>query len=234
MAFPVDAGRQPSSVGAVNTSHTVTLTGSIAAGNLLIIGFSYAITANTVTWPGGWTAIPSGANEQTSGSSEGLASAYRWADGTEGASISVGTSVGTRSASICWRITGAMNPATQAPEALTAIGVNGQADPPSLTPTGGAKDYLWLAIGANSSLTELTTAPTNYSNFDHAQALAGTGAATSAIGGATRQLNAASENPGAFAGAEATSEWVGLTIAIHPAGAAAPAKIHRLETLGVG
>jgi hypothetical protein len=224
MAFANVAGRQPSSEDSNKTSHTVLLPGSIAAGDLLIAVFTYSVTANTITWPGGWTAIPNGAKEETGGSSQGIATAYRQADGSEGGSITVGTSGTCRSASVVLRITDHENPATQAPEAASTNGLNGPANPPSLTITGGPKDILWIACGGNSHSSIYTTAPANYSNLQQDQGDGGgTAGAYSNVGTAERQLNASTEDPGAFAGSDAVSEWCGVTIAIHPSSGAPPA-----------
>lgn len=236
MAFPSVAGRQTSSVVTNNTSHIVSLPASIASGNLLIVVFSYGITANTISFPAGWTAITNGAAEETGGSSHGIATAYRQADGSEGASITVTSSVATRSAHVVLRITGHENPATQAPEAAATNGANGNADPPNLAPTGGAKDYLWIACGANSHLDIYTAAPTNYTDLTQTEADTGTAGNSAQVGTGERQLNAASENPGAFTGANAVAEWAAVTIAIHPAaasGTAVPVFVHHLKNQGI-
>ena len=87
MASPTVAGRQASAVTTNSTSHTVTLPGSISAGNLLIAVFSFGITDdgagnnNTVTWPGDWTPITNGAVLQILQSSEGISTAYKQVDG---------------------------------------------------------------------------------------------------------------------------------------------------------
>ena len=237
MAFPSVAGRQTSAVTSNTTSHTVTLPGSISAGNLLIAVFSYGITGNTVTFPAGWNAIANGAAEQTNGSDEGIATAWRKADGSEGANITVTTGVNARSASVVLRITGHIDPATQVPEAANTVGLNGSADPPSLTPTGGAKDYLWIACGANSHLDSYTGAPTDYSNLTATEADTGTAGNSSQVGTAERQLNAASEDPGAFTGANAAAEWAAVTIAVHPdpggGSVAVPVFVHHLKNQGI-
>lgn len=221
MAFPAVQARNTSSVGSAGTSHTVSLPAGITSGDLLMVAFSYAVTGNTITWPGGWTEFGWSPVEQTGGGTNGLACAFRQADGTEGATISVGTSVSTRSAHVSYRISGHENPATELPQGASALAQNSSGDPPSLTPTGGAKDYLWLAVSAGSEDTVETAAPASYTDL---QAIAGTGGGGAGtkcvIATAERQLNAASENPGAFSGASASSDWAAATIAIHPTSAA--------------
>src|SRR5574337_187068 len=218
MAFPTVAGTN-THVDLNVTSHVINLPASIAAGDLLIAKLGYGVTSNTLTWPAGWNAITNGAVEETTGGTEGIEVRYRLADGTEGASITVTSSAQCRSESQSYRITGAADPGTQAPEAANAIGTNSSADSPSLTPTGGAKDYLWLSfVSASRQATanDFTGAPTNYSNLLTA-ANTTTGVSLTTGASAERQLNAASEDPGAFAtGTGLTVAWAAVTLAIHP------------------
>lgn len=217
MAFPAVAARNTSRTNIADTNHTVSLPSGISSGDLLIIVFAHTVSASTVTFPAGYTKFATATNNNAD--DQMVTVAYRQADGTEGASITVTTGTSGRSTHVTLRITGHENPATQAPEAATSTGDNLPSDPPNLTPTGGAKDYLWLAVGANSNSTPLSAAPTNYSDFTViTTGGSGGGACTSATG--ERQLNAASENPGAFTGAAATSEYAAITIAVHPASVA--------------
>lgn len=194
-------------------SHTVNLPSGIASGDLLIIAL--AVDGNpTITWPSGWTQF--GANVIPA-AEHTLATAYRNANGTEGATTTVTTSVNEKSAAIVWRITG--NDSATAPERSTGVAIdNADADPDALTPTGGAKDYLWLAVGGNTGGAFLT-APTNYVNLLFAVSGGGTSASQVAVGGAWRQLNAASENPGAFDHDRNNFDASAATIAVYPAGA---------------
>lgn len=216
MAFPSVAARNNSAATSAVTTHTVNLPSGITAGDRVVIIFTYAITGNTITFPGTWTPITNGAREEAAASSEGIITVYRDCDGSEGSTISVSSTQATRSTHVSLRIAaGTFDPAI-APEASNDSGTNADANPPNLVPTGGAKDYLWITCGGNSHALTYSAAPTNYSNLQTRQA-AGTAAANSIIGTAERQLNAASEDPGSFTGADAAAEWVAVTIAIHPA-----------------
>lgn len=215
MASPTVAATNTST--GTGTNHTVNLPANISSGNLLTVIFGYAIEGNTISWPADWTPIPNGAVEQAAGSSSCIASAYKQADGSEGASITVTSSLSTRSAHSSYRITGHINPSTQAPEAANAIGTNGQSDPPNKAVTGGSKDILVIAAGSNSGLTEITGAPANYTNLLNPFVDTGSAGSSTNLGTAQRQLTASSEDPGAFSGAASTSEWAALTIIIHPA-----------------
>ena len=195
------------------TSHTVNLPASIAAGDLLLALFSQdGSAANETTWPAGWTEM----FDVLGGDDTNVFSAaYRQADGDEGVSITVTTTNSVGSGHNTYRISGAENPATRAPESATSTATNAAPDPPNLTPTGGAKDYLWIAAtGYNGGADPTTSAPTNYTNL--IEGVHG-GSGTDCSSG-RRALNASSENPGTFT---TTDDEAALgsaaTFAIHPA-----------------
>lgn len=216
MTFPVVQTTNSGHSDSAATNHTVNLPSGITAGDLLLVFFGHKESSNGATFPAGWTKkTPERAQ---AGSVAVMAVAWRWADGTEGASITVTTTANTRTAYVSYRISGAENPATQAPEENG----NGQAntnnpDPPSLTPTGGAKDYLWFAAYASSHGRTLISAPTSYTDALGAGSNSGTGTNVG-LGTARRALNAASEDPGSFSiNGTAVEETVVMTVAIHPA-----------------
>ena len=94
---------------------------------------------------------------------------------------------------------------------------NGTVDVPnpgSLTPAGGADDYIWLVYGFSSTAGRFTTptAPTDFTM----------GASTGDVAVAWRQLNASTLDPDAFGDADAlTSTMYALTIAVGPSAAEA-------------
>lgn len=213
MAFPVIADSNNSIEGSDTSTHTVSLPANISAGDLLIVLFSND-GDDTVSFPAGWTQLFS----DTYSVYTRFSAAYRKADGNEGASISVTTSGSERSAHISYRITGAADPDTQAPEVSTSNSDRTDSpDPNSLTPTGGAKDYLWIACVGSDDLDLATGYPTNYSNGETYRATTSSGG--SVVSAAKRNLNASSENPGTFTLAN-SEEWVAYTIAVHPSAAA--------------
>lgn len=73
---------------------------------------------------------------------------------------------------------------------------------PTVFNPGVAEDYMWLITGTHDGVTLPSGAPTNYTNFT-TQARGGTGGVGSFC--ATRNLNASSEDPGAFSGATSGS-----------------------------
>jgi hypothetical protein len=218
VTFPVIANSATSLEDASNvTSHTVSLPPNISSGDLLIVIFGVD-GGPSVTWPGAagdWNEIVS----WSGGGAVRLHAAWRDADGTEGGSITVTTSNGQRSAHCAYRITGHEDPATQPPQGgLGATGTNAAPDPPSRTPSGGAKDYLWIACHANDRDRTTTAYPTNY---DKTQlTTSGSGANSCGVAAAGREFNFASENPGPFT-ISAADDWAAATVAVHPASGAA-------------
>lgn len=103
------------------------------------------------------------------------------------------------------------------------------ADPPSLTPAGGAKDFLWMPIVAANPATATTGAPTNYSQLI-SSANAGAGWVLST---AQRALNASSENPGTFTGG-GTTNAAAATIAIAGTASSGPPPGAFLPFFGMG
>lgn len=218
MASPVDAGRAATNVSTAATPWTITLPASVAAGDLLIC-FIRGST-NTISSFTGWTQL---AIDSSDASDDQTAIYYRWSDGAD--PVSLAWVANTKGAAITWRITGAANPATQAPEvSAVAVGTTtaNTCNPNAVTPTGGSKDYLFLAMGGEDQETgAFTAAPTNYINLQAANSGTGGLATTNVLmGGASRQLTAASDDPGAFTHAAAGNGWTAFTVAVHPSTAA--------------
>lgn len=111
------------------------------------------------------------------------------------------------------RITGSH--ATQAMAAsANAQATSAAPDPASLTPSWGSAKTLWIAACGYDSNPTVTVYPTNYtSNQSNAFADNANGAG---IGYATRELEAASENPGAFT-LSFSDQWSAVTLAVRPA-----------------
>ena len=222
MAFPVVESSAAYNAGtAAATTHAVPLPATITAGSLLLM-VGRAGVVGAVTLPAGWTVV----NDSSDASDDVSFWAYRdtLAAGTEDGSTITVTHGSGKLAAITYSITGAENPATQAPQASTvAVGTGSNPGPTIRTPTGGAKDYLWIAVGLadGEHTSPPTTIPVNYGNSVGANTGTGGVAGTNArVYSATRNLNAASEDPGTWTTDVAVNTgWTAWTIAIHPAAA---------------
>lgn len=192
-----------------STGHTVTLPNGIVAGELLIVILGVN-RGDGISWGGtGFTEF----FDVAKGGICELAFAYKKATGSE-TTISV-TTGDENAAWTCYRIANAEDPATQAPEASTgATGTSNTPNPDSITPTGGEKDYLFLAAHVNDDGRTTSVFPSGYSNGLSIES--SEGANDCGVASAERLLTASSENPGTFT-ISSSDDWVAATIAIHPA-----------------
>jgi len=222
MAFPSLAAVAVTSRGTPETSSPVSLPAGVSSGELLLAMVETIFTSDIV-WPAGWTEL---LQEDVGGGRFSIA--YRRADGNEGPTVTV-THASALLAGLAYRITNAQDPAVQPPEISAGVaGSDANPNPDSFSPTGGAKDYLWLALEWHLGPNEDVSAyPLNYPLLPtQASAAPLAGGRVSAAG---RQLAAAAENPGAFTLTQ-TADWRAHTIAIHPSGAlTAPAAVLQLD-----
>jgi hypothetical protein len=217
MAFPTVQTTSEDSEATATTSHVYTLPASIAVGDLILIVAARGSGVSAFNTLTGWTEIVD------DGLANGVTVWARTADGTEGSTVTFTSAASTRSAAILYRISGAEPVATRAPEISTvATGSSTAPNATTVTPTGGAKDYLWISLFARSGEeadddTWVTSAPTTPSAFSNLLQKA-CGVAGTNLGGmiaaAQLQSNAASMDAGAFTCA--TGGWRAHTIAIHP------------------
>jgi len=216
MVAPAIAGASRSSTNTAGTSHVLDWTtvplGTVNPGDLLLILMNTGSTANTLNSHADYTELL-----DESGIAGALKILYRWATGGETAPTLV-TSASTRSAEITYRITGAEDPAIQVPQIGTTAATT---DPPSITPTGGPKDFLYIAmVGSTGEQaddgTYVTVFPTNYTESQQEKTCGVAGTNLGGLVGAAGRRTTASttENPSAFTVSEAASRT--QTIAIHP------------------
>lgn len=196
--------------------------GSPSAGNLLIVYIRFAGDPGATTFTG-YTAFAGPDASDASDDSNTIY--YRLADGTEGVSDTLTTTNSVKAAAGCYVISGAANPATQPPQTSTvAVGTAANADSTTVTPTGGAKDYMFLVtLGMDGELLSASV-PTNYLGVSQLNTSSGTGGAVATnciIWMAIRtDINAASENPGPWTSSAPNAGWTAWTLAVHPAATA--------------
>ena len=239
-AFPQVETTNTSATTTSSTSHTVSLPTGIQSGELLIAmlgGYEFTQSSPVdVSWPGGWTEFYE-EDASVPNLHLAVAGAYRQADGTEGSSITVTTNFSVLAAHNTYRISGAADPADQPPEAATiaytdtASGI----DPPSLTPTGGAKNYLWLAVAGwrRTGVNEIVNPGSYTGGIEDSSGGSSSGTRLRSL---SRQLNAASENPSTFTLDGNSERRVGATIAVHPADSSVDltVRVHHTATDGTG
>ena len=217
MAFPIHASTTPSTVTTLTTSHSVAL-GTTAAGDHLFMVFSFHtnVLDSTVNTPAGWDLIGTVYRTPSNGR---MGFFHRHADGTEGSTVTVTTSGNAQSVSHVLRVTGGFDSALQgtAWDASVLVGdFDITPDPAAATASWGSADNLFLVLlGYGASNDPITAFPTDYNTLQ-TETQNDTGAQDCSAGSCSRQLAAASDNPGAFT--LAGSENGGcVTIAVRPA-----------------
>jgi hypothetical protein len=215
MAFPVASTPLATPFSSSVTSMPVTMPATVDSGDLLL-AFVHVRNAGTWTKPSGWNDI-STLSQNGGGSVGKLDGFYKIADGTEDGTTPTWTASSLTTAE--WhviRVTGWHG--TTPPEALTSSGDSSAADSPSVTPSWGLLDTLWLSIAGHSAATDVawSAGPSGYSGFQCDGVSAG-GSSVS-IASAYKESTSTSENPGAFTVSGSNRWWAAATVAIKPAG----------------
>jgi len=220
MAFPgvAETATQSFSTG---TSHVTTLFSTIDPNDLLIIGF--LLNNNTTfTTPANWV---SEATQNSSSPTSRFQVFSKVAVGNEdGTSVDFVTAVSVGARVVKLRISAATWFAA-ASGITAAMGTFGSGDPPNLAPGWGALDILWIIFSASDNAgNPFGTPPANYINGFSSSGAQGR------IESHRRELNASSENPAAWTGAEAKPDFI-CTMAIRPASGGSTA-FRRSNVLG--
>jgi hypothetical protein len=212
MTFPVVSASADS--GSLSgSSQTPTLAAHSAGDRILLI---YAVdggASNYVSHTAGWDLL---ANVSNGAVCFLLAFELKSAaSSSESITVTLG---GARTArAFSYTITG--SDTATAVEVATATGISSGPNSPSVTPSWGAADTLWVtAFGQDNSTITLSSYPGSYTD-NQLNYGAGT-TSTPRVGGASQELNASSEDPGAFT-LSASEQWTAITVAVKPAGGAA-------------
>lgn len=224
MAFPTVSSVTVSVFNTAATSHLVAMPATVSAGDLLVtVGSGQA---GVFTTPASFTLL----HQTQNGSGAVLGAWYRIADGSEGGTtVDWTTPVNRKGNFHVYRIT-AWHGTTPPEVGTAATGSSTTPDSPTLTPSWGSADTLWIASEGNSGATTVSAYPTNYTNGNDDQC---TGAGGNSLGTARRELAASSEDPAAFT-ISVTNIWVAQTIAIRPGAGAAtvtPAVVPTVTTV---
>jgi hypothetical protein len=223
VTFPTVITEATSLDGSNGTTHLHTVPASLVNGNkiLALIAFdAQSSPALVVTPPSNWTEL----SYVTDSQGFALGAYYRTVDGNEDTERTWTSSANERSA--CYMVQ------LQDADSFEFAAANGSggtlANSPSLTPTGGAKDYLWFSVMAANEPGTVTGFPTSFAS---AAWYVGTGqldtnlnptsTADAHLAYARLARNAVSEDPTEFT--HAASAWRAFTIAVHPAGEEAEA-----------
>lgn len=202
-------------------TYTFNLPSGIQADDVLLAFFSKERHSGGAASISGWTQLFDDTEGSTTGQDSRLIIFYKKATGSEGstADLVISSAVNPLDAAACVRISGAEDPGTQAPEVTAkATGNNSSPNPPSITPLGGPKDFLYYAVGSqddNIGTNVFTAAPSGYTGL-----LSPEGGTDSGLGVAHKgTTGSSSEDPGTFT-TNGSARWICATVAVHPAPAA--------------
>jgi len=207
MAYPTVAAKANSTTDTASTSHSVSLPANIDEGDLLLI-FIATDGGNTISNWNGFSELANGSRDTHCSLSIG----YKWASGSEGASITITTANSEHASHMSWRITGADS--EQNPEVSSvATGADSYPNASSLAPTGGAKDYLWIVVEGNDAVDTAIVFPLSDNNLG--QDSGGGSTDGCSLGICSDDLNQSSLDPDAFT-IEGDDQWVAFTVVVHP------------------
>jgi hypothetical protein len=205
MAYPVVAASNSSSV-VTSSAPAVALPTGITAGDLLIICLAFQDSiSSTATTPSGWSLLK---NLSNGSSLVRIYVFYKVADGSEGSTVSISTSV-TSSAHISYRITG-FSGTPEVSTGVTGSSLNA-ANPDAITPAGGSKDYLIIAVaGCNDGSVFTSFSYTNNQVDVH------NGGGSARLHTSTNNVTASSEDPPTNT-LNTINDIAALTLAVSPA-----------------
>ena len=219
MAFPSVRSQATTGITSTTTTPAINLPATVLAGDTLLIWLRCAIGGAVTPPDGTWNELVDAAPD---GSGDQVWIAWKKAAGTEGGTTVTPTTANGKSAAISHAIAGAIDPTVRAPELSTvATGTTpNEPDPTTCTPTGGAKDYLWITqYSMSGEQTGITSYPANFTLNQSGIVTSGTGglpATNVTMATAARQLNAASLDVGPWDVTGTLIDWSAYTIAFHP------------------
>lgn len=203
VSFPVVAGGSATVTdggGSSSTAFSINLPSGVSSGDLILL-FISTVAGVTLTLTG-YTSLLSAGSHTPNVYYKHAAGGETTAAGTFSGSTTYGAEA--------YRITGAsvsLAPAISAIATATSVSPNSA----SLTSGFGLVNTLWLSLFATGGAAFLTGTPTNYTIVCNLSTTGGGGL----LGGAARNLNAATEDPPSF-GINANVAWAAYTLAVSP------------------
>jgi len=226
VAFPSIAGATGGGETSNTATHVISLPASIAAGELLMVLLT-CDGAPTLTWPASWPTGGSSGKQLYLASNGAVVTQEvrcRVATATEAATFNINSSSNEQLSFTSIRVSGWHG--TTMPEAGTpTTNSDDQPDPPTLTPSWGTADNLWLVIGGHDDGTKTVSSyPLNFNLSQRNDRGIGAGAGTGQ-GFAGRQAATGSQSPAVFV-LSAADHWIANTIAVRPTAATGGAVVN--------
>ena len=212
LASPTNQISDSKEVLGFSNSPTVSLPSNVNFGDVIAVFVLTRTTPTITTSASGW--VSSSTSVDAGSTKTNMKAFFKDADGNEsGTSITINFNNSVDYAIYAVRITGSKPISARVPDVKFAFANvdEAQGDPPSLSPSEGAQDYLWFGLAGTRTDDGISSWDANYSN---------TGSIESSntfanIGYMDRQLNAATEDPGPI-GFTVAGDWSAMTVAFHP------------------
>ncbi len=210
-SFPAYLSATGTGFNTAATAHQVAMPATVSAGDLLIVQFASSAAA-TVTVPSGWTSIANVNNASIVISRV----VYKIAAGTEGGTtVNFVTSFNNKATAIVHRIQAGTFDAATAPAIANMNGTSATPNPPSLSPSWGSADTLWLAAFNARDNFPISAYPYADGNTSQRSDPSNTGTSNAQSASCWTQENASSLDPGTFTRSQSDS-WIAHIIAIKP------------------
>ncbi len=194
------------------TTHTIDMPATCTTGNLAVAVFGTDADP-TITWDeAGWTQL--GGNLGPGSGSAGQLRVKVATGGDAGDSFTISTSTSQQSASFTFCIQDWEGTLAGAEAGTVATGTTTTPDPPSVTPSWGSDDTLWIPICVNDSFDTVTV----YSYPDNQANINGANAAGASVAISSDELTGTTQNPGTYT-LSGSEQWGCNTLAVEPAAA---------------
>lgn len=205
MTFPtVESTNSGTTAGAA--THVINMPAGIQAGDLLLLFFGTDSSNSISNWDG-FTELGSESN----GTANFFAIGYKIAVGSDTCTLTV-TDTNEPGAHVIYRISG--HDSGQIPELSTvAEAATNTPNPTGVTPTGGAKDYLWILAAGWDRDRSISAWNANFTLNRLFESSGGSGG--TCVGVSARKENVDSKDPGSMTISSADT-WIAWTVAVHP------------------
>lgn len=219
MTTPVVESVTTTAFGAGPGPHAVAMPATVNSGELLVIFFGCSY-ASSITNPAGWTEKW---DQDVSSNSRRSSCHVKVADGTEdGTTVSITVPDGDQAAAHTYRISGWYGTLAGVEVGTAATGTDDSPNPPSLTPSWGSADQLFLVSAVyKGDFTTTSSYPTNYTNGTTTKSAATDSGDEVSVATARRAVTGTTDNPGVYT-LSGSANWVANTLVVRPTQVTAP------------
>jgi len=213
VAFPTVSDAATTAVATNDATPTANYPATVASDDLLILFTSNDGSGDSPSYSAPMTLIVAEAGD-AGGCGDGAA--YEFAAGDEDGGT-VDWTISGAEESVCRILAIAGAHATTPPEGALSGSEKTDTSPdsPSVSPSWGAEDNMFIAFYAQNNGGAATAYPTSYAD-NQVTAFSSAASGNCSMGLATRELNATSDDPAVFT-SDTSAAWAALTVVVRPA-----------------